>query len=363
MDNEIQSLVTQKFEPIVDLEKLPAEAQGKAREVSQTIDIANSQAILQYGLGAQSNISSFADTVLAQVRTTDSAYAGRILGDLLEKVRELDVEHISLGESFLSKLPLLGSMVDSVKKFLARYDKISDSLEKIIKELDSARMDLLKDIKLLDDMFARNMDYLKDLDVFIAAGQLKIGEIRETELPALQKQAQESGDPADAQRLRDLAQLLVRFEKKLHDLKLTRMVSLQSGPQLRLIQGGNQVLVEKIQSSLVNTIPLWKNQIVIAISLFRQKKALELQKEVTSTTNELLQKNSEMLKDGTLGIARESERGIVELDTLKKVNADLISTIQETLKIQAEGRDKRTQAERELVTMEGELKAQLMSLK
>ena len=221
----------------------------------------------------------------------------------------------------------------------------------------------MKDITLLDGLYAKNLDYLRELSVYIAAGQMKLSELREKTLPELQAKAEASKDPMDAQRMQDFNQFLDRFDKKLYDLKLTRMVSIQTAPQVRLIQNSDQLLVEKIQSSILNTIPLWKNQIVIAISLFRQKKALDLQKEVTKTTNELLSKNSEMLKQGTVEVARESERGIVEIETLQKVNTDLISTIEETLRIQEEGRTKRQQAEGELARMEGELKARLTTIK
>ncbi|HEY9595650.1 MAG TPA: toxic anion resistance protein, partial [Spirochaetia bacterium] len=212
-------------------------------------------------------------------------------------------------------------------------------------------------------LYEKNLDYLKELDIFIAAGQMKLAELREKTLVELQQRAETTKDPMDAQRLQDFNQFLDRFEKKLHDLKLSRMIAIQTAPQVRLIQGADQLLVEKIQSSLLSTIPLWKNQIVIAISIFRQKKAVELQKEVTKTTNELLARNAEMLKQGTAEVVRESERGIVEIETLQKVNGDLIATIEETLRIQAEGRAKRSAAEGELVKMEGELKERLTSIR
>jgi uncharacterized protein YaaN involved in tellurite resistance len=236
-------------------------------------------------------------------------------------------------------------------------------IEKIVAELEKARMNLLRDITLLDGMYARNLEFLQELDLYIAAGELKLVELREEVLPQLKSRAESSQDALEAQKLQDFQQFLARFEKKLHDLKLSRMVSIQTAPQLRLIQSNDQALVEKIQSSLLSTIPLWKNQIVIAISLFRQKKAVELQKEVSRTTNELLTRNIELLKQNSLEVARESERGIVELETLQKVNTDLISTIEETLKIHQEGREKRRLAEAELSRLEAELKARLIAAK
>jgi uncharacterized protein YaaN involved in tellurite resistance len=221
----------------------------------------------------------------------------------------------------------------------------------------------MRDITLLDNLFEKNYDYLKELDLYIIAGEQLLAELDKTVIPEFKARAEKSQDPLDAQKLQDMQQFLSRFEKKLHDLKLSRMVSIQTAPQIRLIQNNNQLLVEKIQTSILNTIPLWKNQVIIAITLFRQKKSLSLQKEVSDTTNELLKKNSEMLKGSSIEIAKESERGIVDIETLQKVNTDLISTIEETLKIQQDGRQKRAQAEEQLKKMEGELKQKLMEVK
>jgi uncharacterized protein YaaN involved in tellurite resistance len=232
-----------------------------------------------------------------------------------------------------------------------------------VDQLDDARMHMLKDITLLDNMYGKNLEYMKNLDLYIAAGKLKLKELESTTLVELKDKAGQTKKPEDVQRYNDFEQFLNRLDKKVYDLKLSRTITMQTGPQLRLIQNGNQALVEKIQSSILNTIPLWKNQIVIAITLFRQKKALKLQREVTDTTNELLKKNAELLKESTTGIAKESERGIVDIETLKKVNDDLITTIEETLKIQTEGKSKRQQAEQELVKIEDQLKNKLLSLK
>jgi uncharacterized protein YaaN involved in tellurite resistance len=353
----------QGAQPVMDLTKLPAEDLAKAREIAKGITVEDSQSIVQYGLGAQSKISGFADTMLEQIRSKDAGYVGDVLSGLVLKIKEVDVGSLGSGGGFLSAIPLIGGLVDSVRKFMARYEKLSVQIEKIVQELDSSRMTLLRDITMLDNLYNRNVEYLKELDLFVAAGQIKLDELRLTMLPELEAKAKSSGDPMDAQRLSDFNQFLNRFEKKLYDLKLSRMVSIQTAPQIRLIQNNDQTLVEKVQSSIMTTIPLWKSQIVIAISLFRQKKALEVQKSVTDTTNELLAKNSEMLKDSSISIAKESERGIVEIETLKKVNDDLISTIEETLKIQAEGKAKRAQAEVELQKMEADLKARLATVR
>lgn len=347
----------------LDLSKLTPEELARVEQIRSQINLDDSQAIVTYGVGAQREISSFADTILSEIRNKDSGYVGGIMTDLLSHIKKVDVNGLEVKDGFLSRIPILSAFFNRVKRFIAGYEKLSVQIEKITDQLDNARMQLLRDITLLDNMFVKNQDYRKNLEAYIAAGQLKIREIQTTTLPALKTKADETKDPLDAQRYNDYNQILNRFEKKVYDLNLSRVISIQTAPQLRLIQNGNQVLVEKIQSSILNTIPLWKNQMVIAITLLRQRGSLELQKEVTKTTNELLTKNSQLLKEGTIEIAKESERGIVEIETLKKVNTDLISTIEETLKIQADGSAKRRQAEGELVRLENDLKDKLLSLK
>jgi uncharacterized protein YaaN involved in tellurite resistance len=280
---------------------------------------------------------------------------------LMVKVKELDVDSLGESEGIFNRM--FGNVKSKARKFVAQYDKLSVQIDKIIDELEKARMGLLKDITLFDGLYEKNLEYLHQLDVYILAGSLKLSELNEKIIPQLKAKAEESNDPVDAQNVKDMLSLANRFEKKLHDLKLSRMIAIQTAPQLRLIQSNGQTLVEKIQSSILNTIPLWKNQIIIAMALFRQEKALKLQSEVSRTTNELLAKNSEMLKVNSIEAARQSEKGIVELETLKKVNSDLIETIEETIRIQQEGREKRRQAELELKSMEDELKKKLMEVK
>ncbi|HPB81115.1 MAG TPA: toxic anion resistance protein [Spirochaetota bacterium] len=355
-------IAAQQPQEVTAFEKLNDEEKKKVEEIRSSFNVDDSQEIIQFGVGAQSKISGFADNILDQIRAKDAGYAGEVLTELMLKVKEIDVDSLSDG-SFVSKIPIIGSIVDSAKKFAARFQKLSTEIENIIDELTKARMQLLKDVTLFDNLYEKNLEYLKELDLYIIAGQMKIKDIQEKVLPELKAKADASGDPVDAQKYQDMNQMLNRFEKKIHDLKLSRMVSIQTSPQIRLIQNNNQVLVEKIQSSILNTIPLWKNQIIIAIGIFRQKKALKLQKEVTDTTNQLLSKNAEMLKDSTIEVAKESERGIVDIETLKKVNNDLISTIEETLKIQQEGKLKRQQAEVELSQLENDLKKKLTEIK
>ncbi len=366
MENTAVSLTqaqtqTQQLDEMKIWESLSQEEQHMVSEVRDTIDITDSQAILQYGIQAQSSISGFSDTILSQIRAKDSGHIGEALTDLMVKVKELDVDSLGESQGVFSKM--FGNVKAKAKKFVIQYDKLSVHIDKIINELEKARMQLLKDVTLLDGLYDKNLEYLHQLDVYILAGSLKLAEINEKIIPQLKAKAQESNNAADAQNVKDMLSLANRFEKKLHDLKLSRMIAIQTAPQLRLIQSNDQTLVEKIQSSILNTIPLWKNQIIIAMTLFRQEKALKMQSEVNRTTNELLSKNSEMLKVNSIETARESEKGIVELETLKKVNKDLIETIEETLKIQQEGRAKRLQAESEIRVMEDELKKKLIEVK
>lgn len=360
---DIVPLTNNTKNELIDISALSEEKRNKVENIIKAINIEDSQFVLQYGVGAQNQIASFADNIMEQVRGKDSGYVGEVLTDLMLKVKDLDVESLSNGESLLSKIPLLGNLVGSAHRFIARYEKLSTQIEKIVDELEKARILLLKDIGVLDGLFEKNLTYMEDLDLFILAGTQKLTELQETMLPALKAKAESSGDSFDAQHYNDMSQMVLRFEKKLHDLKLSRTIAIQTLPQIRLIQNNDQALVEKIQSSILTTIPLWKNQIVIAISLFHQEKALELQREVTDTTNELLKKNAELLKDNSIKIARENERGIVDIETLKKVNADLISTIEETIKIQQDGKARRQAAESEIAKIEADLRAKLLTLR
>lgn len=343
--------------------QLNAEDLKKVEEMAGQIQLKDPNDVIQYGSAAQAKVSEFADKVLAEIKTKDSGYAGELLNNLLFKIKDLNLDGVGSEGSALSKIPIIGSIFDASRRFLAKYEDMSGQIEKIVEGLHTARTNLTKDITLLQALYEKNLEYFKEIQLYIAAGDKKVQEFREKTLPDLLAQAQAQGDTLASQKYQDFVQMVDRFEKKVHDLKLSRILSLQTGPQIRLIQNGNQVLVEKIQSSILNTIPLWKNQIVIAIGLFRQKKALEAQKEVSKTTNDLIQKNAEMLKTGTIEIAKESEKGIVEIETLKKVNHQLIETITETLKIQEEGRVKRKSAEQELVKLESDIKQKLLESK
>ena len=334
----------------------------RVAEIKAAVDVSDSQSVLAYGLPAQNRIANFADSLLGDVRNKDAGSGGEALNELLKKVRELDVDALSAGTG-KAKIPIIGRFANTFERFAARYQKVATSIEKIVDALERSRMALLKDMTVLDKMYELNLDYLKQLDVYIAAGEQALRELHETKIPALEAEVAATSDVMAAQRLADLQQAATRFERRLHDLKLTRMIAIQSAPQIRLIQGNDQNLVEKIQSSILTTVPLWKNQIVIAISLYRQQKAVELQKQVTDTTNELLAKNAELLRDGSAKVGREVERGVVDVETLRKVNDDLVATLEETIQIQEEGRAKRVEAEGEIGRLQVELRQKLIELR
>ncbi len=341
------------------IEELTPEQRSRVNEIKESIDLMDSQSAVQFGVGAQRNISGFADNILTQVRSKDSGYVGDLMSELMLKVKDVGVDKLG-EESFLDKIPVLRDASRSLKKFMQRYETLEVQIDRIEGELDKARMELLKDIGMFDGLYEKNLDYFRELQIYITAGEEKIQEIRRETIPALRQQAQAKGDPMSAQLVADFEDTVNRFEKKVHDLKLSRTIALQTAPQIRLIQNNDKLLVDKIQTALLNTIPLWKSQIVIALGLSRQQSALKMQREVSDTTNALLKKNAELLKQNTIDVAKESQRGIVEIETLKKVNADLIETIQETIKIQQDGRTARRNAEAELAGIENQLKAVLL---
>ena len=341
------------------VEELSPEQRVRVEEVKNSIDLIDSQAVLQYGVGAQRNISSFSDNILTQVRSKDSGYVGELMSDLVLKVKEVDVD--GLDEGFLDKLPFLKNASRAVKKFMQRYEKLEVQIDRIEQQLDQARMQMLKDITMFDGLYEKNLEYFRELQIYIAAGEEKLKELQEITLPQLHAEATAKGDAMSAQVVRDFEDTVNRFEKKIHDLKLSKTVAIQTAPQIRLIQNNDKMLVDKIQTAILSTIPLWKSQIVIALGLHRQESVLKMQRSVSDATNTLLTKNAELLRQNSTEVARESERGIVDLETLKKVNADLISTIEETIKIQQEGRAARQNAETELLSIEQKLKEALLT--
>ena len=334
----------------------------RVAELKALVDVTDAQAVLGYGLPAQSRIANFADSLLGDVRNKDAGAGGEALTGLLDKVRELDIDALGAGAG-KTRIPILGRFSNTFERFAARYQKVATSIDRLVDALERSRMALLKDMTVLDKMFELNLEYIQQLDVYIAAGEQVVEELHTVKLPALEAEVAATSDVMAAQRLSDLRQATGRFERRIHDLKLTRMIAIQTAPQIRLIQGNDQNLVEKIQTSILTTIPLWKNQIVIAISLYRQQNAVELQKQVSDTTNELLAKNAELLRVGSAKVGREVERGVVDVETLRKVNADLVATLEETIRIQEDGRIRRIEVEGEIGRLQTELRQKLLELR
>lgn len=341
------------------VETLSPEQRSRVEQIRDGINLMDTQTAIVYGVGAQRDIAGFSEQILTKVRNKDSGYVGELMSDLVIKVKEVGVDE--LDDGFLDKIPFINNAARALKKFIQRYEKLEVQIDQIEHELEQARMAMLKDITVFDGLFEKNLEYFRDLQVYIVAGEEKLAELRDQTIPALRTEAQAKGDAMSAQVVRDFEDTVNRFEKKVHDLKLSKTIAIQTAPQIRLIQNNDKVLVDKIQTAILSTIPLWKSQIVIALGLERQKNVLELQCSVTDTTNELLTKNAELLRQNSVDVARESERGVVDLETLKKVNSDLITTIEETIKIQRQGREARLDAERELAGIEDQLKQTLLN--
>lgn len=336
--------------------ELTPEEQKLVNDFAKTIDLSNTQQILQYGAGCQKKIADFSDTALANVRTKDMGEIGDMLAGVVAELRDFDEDE---SKGFLGIFKKSSNRLSGIK---AKYDRAEVNVAKISEALEQHQVTLLKDIAVLDKLYEINLSYFKELSMYILAGKMRLKEAQETELPEYIARAEKSGLPEDAQRARDFAEMCSRFEKKIHDLELTRMVALQMAPQIRLIQGNNVVMSDKIQSTLVNTIPLWKSQMVIAIGLSHSTEAAAAQRAVSDMTNEMLKRNAEALKLATVETARESERGIVDIEALQATNQTLISTLDEVMRIQQDGREKRAAAEAELQRIEGEMKQKLLEI-
>ena len=337
--------------------KLSPEEERMVEEFASKIDIGNSQAILSYGVGSQKKIADFSENALERVRTKDLGEIGDMLAGVVGEIRSLESEDEEKGLFGLFKKT--GNKLANMK---AKYDKVETNVNNIAKVLEDHQVTLMKDVLMLDKMYELNMNYYKELSMYILAGKKRLERANNIELPALIKKADESGLPEDTQKAKDFSQMINRFEKKIYDLELTKTVSLQMAPQIRLIQNNDSMMSDKIQSTIVNTIPLWKNQMVIAIGLKHSSDAAKAQKAVSDMTNELLKKNAEILKTATIETAKESERGIIDIETLKNTNKTLISTFDEVIKIQDEGRKKRKEAEAELKNIENEMIAKLLEI-
>lgn len=346
-------------EPVVLDESNFTEAEQKViADFSEKIDITNSNVILQYGAAPQKKIADFSTSALNNVKTKDLGEVGGMLTDLIGELKGFNVNEEE-SKGFLGLFKKAGSNIANMR---TKYNTVETNVNRIVSCLEDHQVQLMKDVAMLDEMYKKNLAYHKELSMYIVAGKKKLAEVRANELPKLKAKAEASNLPEDAQAVNDLVNLCDRFEKKLHDLELTRMISVQMSPQIRLVQNNDTLMSEKIQSTIVNTIPLWKSQMVIALGVAHSQKAMEAQREVTNMTNDLLRKNADALKMATIETAKESERGIVDIETLKHTNEALISTLDEVVKIQEDGRAKRLAAEEELGRIEGELKQKLISV-
>jgi uncharacterized protein YaaN involved in tellurite resistance len=343
----------------LDMSMLSQEEQQAVMNFSEQIDITDTNAVLTYGASAQKNISDFSESALNSVRTKDMGEVGDMLSDLVVELKGLNYEESEKKGLF----GLRKKIKNQIAVLKAKYDKAEVNVDKITSMLEAHQRTLLKDAAMLDKMYDMNEKYYKELTMYILAGKKKLEQSQKEVLPGLQKKAVESGLPEDAQRASDYANMINRFEKKIYDLELTRVISIQMAPQIRLIQNNDSLMIEKIQTSIVNTIPLWKSQMVLGLGIYHSQQAMEAQREVTNTTNELLRRNAETLKSGTIEIAKESERGIVDIETLQQTNKALIDTLEEVKTIQADGSRKRREAEEELGRIEGELKQKLLELR
>ncbi len=338
--------------------KLSPEEQKMVEDFAAKIDVTNSQMVLQYGAATQKKVGDFSEAALDKVRTKDLGEVGEALASLVGELKNFDAEEEE-SKGFFGFFKKAGNNIDQLK---TKYAKAETNVERIESMLEAHQVQLLKDIALMDKMYQMNMLYFKELTMYILAGKKKLAQVRETDLKQAMDKAKASGLPEDAQAARDLADMCDRFEKKLYDLQLTRTISIQMGPQIRLLQNNDTMMAEKIQTSIVNTIPLWKSQMVLALGLAHSRQAIDAQRAVSDMTNELLKKNAAALKQGTIDTAKESERGIVDIETLQQTNKSLIETLDELAKIQTEGKQKRAAAEQELGRIEGELKQKLMEL-
>ena len=347
----------ERQEPALDENILTEEERRTVDAFAKQIDLTNSTMVLQYGAGTQKKMADFSESALENVRSKDLGEVGELLSGVVKELKDFDEEE---EKGFFGIFKKASNRIESMK---AKYAKAEANVNEIVKVLEKHQVQLMKDTALLDKMYELNLTYFKELSMYILAGKKKLQEVRSTQLAELMSRAQASGLPEDAQAAKDLNSLCDRFEKKIHDLELTRMISIQTAPQIRLVQNNDTLMAEKIQSTIVNTIPLWKSQMVLALGVEHSTQAAQAQRQVTDMTNELLRKNAEKLKMATVDTARESERGIVDMETLKATNESLISTLDEVMSIQREGRQKRQEAEAELRTMEQELKNKLLEIR
>lgn len=358
---EEKKVTDEKIEESLNYDSLSAAEKKAIDKFNKEIDVSDSTQVLQYGVAAQEKISKFSDSILEDVKTKNTGEVGDLLANLVSEIKSFDSDIAKGG-----KRGILAKLFSNAKKevdyFIARYSKIEKNVDTIESGLEKDKLQMLKDISMFDTMYDKNLEYFKEISLYIIAGDKKIKELREVELPKLKKQAEKSGDQIDVQKVNDMENLINRFEKKIYDLKTTRIISIQMAPQIRLLQNNEAELVEKIQSSITNTIPLWKNQMVLALGINNAKQALKNQQAVSKLTNDMLVKNSETLKQGSIDIAEMSEKAIVNIETLQKTNQDLIETLDKVIEIHKNGRIKRQEAEQTLEDIEKELKAKMLEI-
>ncbi len=355
-----EKVTEEKVESTLNYDNLTDEEKKAIDEFTAKIDVNDATQILQFGAQAQDKVAAFSDSILQNVKTKDVGDVGELLANLVAEIKSFDKEVAGEKVGFFEKL--FGGAKKGFDRVVARYSKIETNIGTIQSGLEKDKIQMLKDINIFDAMYEKNLEYFKEISLYIIAGDRKLKELREVVLPELQRKAQETGEQLDVQKVNDMENMINRFEKKIYDLKTTRIISIQMAPQIRLLQNNEAELVEKIQSSITNTIPLWKNQMVLALGISNAKKALQSQQEVSKLTNEMLIKNSETLKQGSIEIAKESEKAIVDIETVKKTNQNLIETIDTVIKVHEDGRIKRQAAEKELENIEKELKAKLLEI-
>ena len=358
-ESEVQA--NKRIEESLNYDLLTNEEKEAIDTFLSKVDVNDTTQVIQYGAKAQAKISKFSDSVLDGVKTRNAGEVGDLLANLVGQIKSFDSDITADNKKGLAKL--FHSAKREIDTLIAKYSKIETNIDGIEKQLENHKLQMLKDITIFDTMYEKNLEYFKELSLYIIAGDKKLEELRNVVLPELQAKARESGEQLDAQKVQDMENTINRFEKKIYDLKTTRIISIQLAPQIRLLQNNDSELVEKIQSSLTNTIPLWKNQIVLALGINNAKQALGAQKAVTDLTNDMLVKNSELLKQGSIDIAQESERAIVDIETLKKTNQDIIDTLDRVIEIHENGRAQRQEAEIELQNIEKELKEKMVELK
>ena len=340
---------------------LTPEEEDRVNQLVEMMELEDSSFLIKYGANAQKEVSKFSDKVLEVVKTKDAGDVGTILGDLMTQVKGIDVEG-GLTSGKLANIPIIGGLFNRYRRMMIEFQKVQTHIDRITTSLESSKVKIIRDMTMLDGLYEKNKQFYDDLNVYIVAGERKIESIRNVQITELKAQVEIKEDQIAIQELNNMVQMVERFEKKIHDLKLSQQIVIQTAPQIKMIQTNNQILAEKIQSSILNTIPLWKSQMILATTLHRQKKALDVQNQVTNATNELLTKNSEIMKQGSIEVAKANERGIVDIETLRKTHENLLLTLEETVRIQEEGAKKRKETEEELVKMDANLKTSMLKL-